>query len=496
MAIHSVTSGKGLTRRPHVRTWEESAYFQDDWRARPNLTLNLGLRYDIFTAPNEKDGYFSNLDLNTATLTINNTGGINTNYANVAPRFGFAYTATPTTVLRGGFGLTFYANDVQNAFYLQNPPYAFATGTLTSTTPLAQGVVGFPTTVSTTALKGSVWSKPYNYRNAYVEQFNLLLQRDLHGNVITVGYVGELGRHLNAQIGNYDLPAPSGSAAVPALRYAAQLPNVNTIQYFGSFAISSYHSLQTSFERRLSHGLTLNANYTLAHTLDDTNNQGTEGDGGYGLQPAIVNRYDYGNSTLDVRHRIAATANYSIPYKGGHIATMFLGGWQVNTLTFWQTGTPFAITSNVTQNGRAYINLPTVTTDRPDRLPGVPLYLSGRGVTTGILNPAAFARQAVGTAGNAGRNIVYGAHQRRSDVSLFKTLPLHDALVLQLRAECFNISNTANFAQPGGTISSYSATPDANGRLEATSANNFGVSTSTAAGSAARQFQFAAKITF
>jgi len=487
---------QGLTRRPHVRTWEDSAFVQDDWRALPNLTLNMGLRYDIFTAPNEKDSFFSNLDLNTATLTVNSTGGIQTNHANLAPRFGFAYTATPNLVLRGGFGLSFYANDVQNAFYLQNPPYAFATGTLISTTPVSQGVVAFPTTVSTTALSGSVWSKPYNYKNAYVEQFNLLLQRDFKGNVVTVGYVGELGRHLNAQIGNYDLPAPGGSATVPALRYAAQLPNVNTIQYFGSFAVSNYHSLQTSFERRLSHGLTLNANYTLAHTMDDTNNQGTDGDAGYGLQPALVSTYDYGNSTLDVRHRIAATANYAIPFKGSHLASLAFGNWQVNALAFWQTGTPFAITSSVTQNGRAYINLPTVTSDRPNRVPGVPLYSSSRNATLGFLNPAAFARQPIGTAGNVGRNIVNGSHQRRADLSLFKTFPLHDALALQLRAECFNISNTPNFAQPGGTINSYASTPDANGNLVATRAGNFGISTATTAGSAGRQFQFAAKVTF
>lgn len=486
---------QGLTRRPHVRTWEESAFIQDDWRVLPSLTLNMGVRYDIFTAPDEKDGFFSNLDLNTASLVVSKTGGVRTNYANFAPRFGFAETLAPNLVLRGGFGMTFYANDVQNAFYLQNPPYAFATGTLTSTTPMSAGVVAFPSAVSTTNLSGAVWSKPFSYKSAYVEQFNLLVQRDFKGNVATVGYVGELGRHLNAQIPNYNLPVPSGSATVPALRYATQLPNVNTIQYFGSFAVSNYHSLQTSFERRLSHGLTLNANYTLAHAMDNTNNQGTEGDGGYGLQPALISTYDYGNSTLDVRHRVAVTANYAIPFHGSNrMAKWALGNWQVNTLAFWQTGTPFAITSNVTQNGRAYINLPTVTSDRPDRI-GNP-FLSNPNATTGFLNPAAFARQVLGTAGNAGRNIIHGPHQRRADLSLFKTFPIRDALAMQFRAECFNISNTPNFAQPGGAITSYAATPDANGRYVATNTGNFGVSTSTAAGSAARQFQFAAKITF
>jgi len=486
---------QGLTRRPHVRTWEETAFVQDDWRLIPSLTLNLGVRYDIFTAPNEKDGYFSNLNLNTLTLVTNQTGSIRTDYTNIAPRIGFAESVTPTLVVRGGFGLTYYASDVQNAFYLQNPPYSFATGTLTSTTPLSSGVVAAPTASSTTALSGAVWSKPFGYRDAYVEQFNLLVQKDFRGNVFTAGYVGELGRHLNAQIPNFDLPAPSGSSTVPSLVYATQLPNVNTIQYFGSFAVSSYHSLQTSFERRLSHGLTLNANYTLAHALDNTNNQGTEGDAGYGLLPAHVSTYDYGNSTLDVRHRIAATANYAIPFHGpGRLTKLVLGDWQVNALSFWQTGTPFAVTSAVTQSGLAYINLPTVTVDRPDRI-GNP-FLAHPSATTGFLNPASFARQVIGTAGNAGRNIMHGPHQRRTDLSLFKTLPIHEKVNLQLRAECFNISNTPNFALPNGQIASYSATPDANGRYEATSAGNFGISTSTAAGSAARQFQFAAKVSF
>ena len=488
-------SRQGLTRRPHLRTWEESAFVQDNWRVFPSLTLSVGLRYDIFTAPDEKDGYFSNLNLQTAQLVTDDTGGIQTNYANVAPRLGLAKTITPTTVLRGGFGLTFYANDVQNAFYMQNPPYSFATGTVTSTTPLSAGVVPFPTQVSTTNLSGSVWTKPFDYKNAYVEQFNLLLQRNFGGNVLTVGYVGELGRHLNAQIANINVPAPSGSAVVPALRFATELPKVNTVQFFGSFAVSSYHAFQASFERRLSHGLTLNANYTLAHTLDNTNNQGTDGDNGYGLQPALTSTYDYGNSTLDLRHRAAVTANYAIPFHGSNrMARWVLGDWQANALVFWQTGTPFAITSSVTQNGRAYINLPTITMDRPDRV-GNP-FLAHPSATHGYLNQAAFARQSIGTAGNAGRNIVHGPHQRRADISMFKTFPLREMLALQIRAECFNLSNTANFAQPSGTITSYVAAPDGNDRYVATNAGNFGVSTATAPGSAARQFQFAAKVTF
>lgn len=490
---------QGLTFRPHVRTWENGAYVQDDWRAFPSLTLNLGVRYDIFTAPNEEDGNFSNLNLASATLITDPTGGIRTDFDNLAPRIGFAKTIDPTLVVRGGFGLTFYANDVQNAFYLQNPPYAFATGTITSTAPLSQGVAPAPVSSSVTSPSGALWAKPFNYRNAYVEQFNLLVQKDFSGNVLTLGYVGENGRHLNAQIPNADLPPPQGpvaaGTAAPAFLYGTQLPKVNQIQFFGSFAASSYNSLQASYERRLSHGLTANLNYTWAHALDDTNNQGTEGDGGYGLQPARVSTVDYGNSVLDIRHHLAATADYLIPFHGAnHTERAVLEGWQLNSLVYWQTGVPLAITDSVTQNGRAWINLPNVTQDRPDRISN-PVF-SNTSPTSGFVRPAAFARQTLGTEGDAGRNILHGPHQRRADLSLFRTFSLEKSLALELRAECFNLSNTPNFAQPSGNISAYSTTPDANGRYEATGAGGFGVITSTTAGTSGRQFQFAAKVSF
>jgi hypothetical protein len=484
-------SRQSLLDKLYLSTNETGAYFQDDWRATPNLTLNMGLRYDVFTEPSEQNGNFGNLDLNTFQLVVNKKAGISNSYVDVAPRFGFAYSPRSSTVVRGGFGLTFLTDDTNVMFFLLNPPYAYSSGAISQTTPISKGVVA-PVAPSTTNLSGSIVAKPRDWLNGYVEQFNLLVQQDFSGNVLTVGYVGTLGRRIGQQVPNWDLPAPSGSAPIPAQRFATQLPSVNTIQYFADFGETNYSALQVNLERRLYKGLTVNGNYTWAHALDDVPNV-TDGELAVDLQPTMIGTYDYGNSALDVRNRIAFTANYVLPKISGN---RLANGWQVNALTFWQTGLPFDISSAVTQgpSNLAYINLKTVTVDRPNRV-GTARPVANPGFLQ-YFSPAAYARQPIGTAGNAGRNVNYGPHFRRTDMSLFRTFPIHKELSAQLRVECFNITNTPNFAQPNSQITAYSSTADANGNFEATNNGSFGSITSTAFGSYARQFQFAAKFTF
>ena len=113
---------QNLLVQPQYRIWEPSVFVQDDWRVTPKLTLNLGLRYDVFTAETEKHGNIANLDLWNSQLIVGGTGGVSTQYGNVAPRFGFAYTPQSSTVIRGGFGLSYFPGDVQNALVLINPP--------------------------------------------------------------------------------------------------------------------------------------------------------------------------------------------------------------------------------------------------------------------------------------------------------------------------------------------------------------------------------------
>ncbi len=487
-------------KQQYDRSWEPSVYFQDDWRATDHLTLNLGIRYDVFAQPAEKYGNSSNFNLSNLSLIQSNTGGARTNYHDISPRLGFDAGIGKGRVLRGGFGLTFFPGYSNSELILVNPPTGFSTGNVLSTIPISVAGVKAVTVQSTATadLSGSLISRDPNAPASYMEQFNLLLQQEIgSGTVLTVGYVGQLGRHLVDEVPNIDIPAPTGpyagnvAPAPPALVYAAQLPKVTTINYYGSFGASSYNSIQISAERRASHGLTTNVNYTYSHNLDDLI-EIFDGDlspsYGFGDLTSQIGSYDYGNSSLDLRSRFAGFFSYDLPVgtSGSHLYKAVLGGFRFNGLGFWQTGSAFTVTAAGSQaNGLATINLPTVTIDRPN-ITARPATSGAIGPGTTFFNVNAFAQQTYGTPGNERRNQLFGPHLRRGDLSLFKTVSLRDSLRLELRAECINFTNTPNFSKPASTIASYASL----------TAGGFGSVTSTLPGYSGRQFQFAARLSF
>ncbi len=491
--------------KPYERSWEPSAYLQDDWRATNHLTFNLGLRYDVFTKPSEKYGNYSNFDLGSLSIIKNNTGGIQNTYTDVSPRFGFDASFGKGMVLRGGFGLAFYVSDAVVSTVISNPGVSINTGFIFNPTPInVTGVVpAVQQSTSTANLTGTVTSKPLSQPDSYFEQFNLLFQKELRATVISVGYVGQVGRHISNQVPNLDLPAPTGPVPAgtppPALVYSKSLPNINTIDEFANFGASSYNSLQVSLERRIAKGLTANFNYTYSHNLDDVYHE-YDGDGlvttVFGLKPGNVSTYDYGNSPLDLQSRFAGFFSYDLPFgqTGSRLYRTIAGGLRLNGLGFWQTGSPFTVISSVTQsNGLATINLPTVTSDKPN----VVAPIRTNGSLSQFFSVSSFAQQPLGTAGNERRNQVFGPDLRRGDLSLFKTLSLPEGVSLELRAECFNFTNTPNFAAPNSTITAYapSANPAAGGSV-ATAAGGFGSINSTVFGYSGRQFQFAARFSF
>ncbi|MGH7484057.1 MAG: TonB-dependent receptor, partial [bacterium] len=458
---------------PNYRSWEPGFYAQDSWKVRPWLTLNYGLRYDIYTPFTEADGRISNFDPATNKLLVpasalsalnaqgvdttgivasSNTAGLKTTYSDFEPRLGFAASLGHQTVLRGGFGIADFPGNYTSNASLKNAPFngvyapsingqgcqsTLATqietaSTGSSTLPSCQIGLG-----QTTALAGGIpipvpqslispsLSLPdnvaLNFRTSYVEQFNLLLQKQFGQNVVTIGYVGSVGRHLPVVINDINVPNPLTAPASlrgPDGRFdvrptAAILPGLGGVGEYESAGSSSYHSLQTSFQRRYSNGLTVSANYTYSHSIDDATTLSYEGQEGFGnANPFDIRGVETGNSDLDLRHRFVGTVTYELPFGKNFDGAkkVALAGWQANSVLIWNSGSPFSITDNFTGFANSVFNGIGGGPTRPDQI--APATLSNPSISGTFFNPGAFVIPTLGTIGNTSRNSLYGPHFR------------------------------------------------------------------------------------
>jgi outer membrane receptor protein involved in Fe transport len=457
---------------PHYNTKEPFVYVQDDWRATSNLTVNLGLRYDVFTPFTEQDDHLVNVDLATSTILVagrngvSRTANIKTDYSNLAPRLGFSATLPAKMVLRGGYGLSYFPGNYMSQSFLKSAPFTSTYGPIISTA--ASGGVpnlflrnGVPLPVATdiTVPAGTFQAERLDFSNTRTQQYNLFIEREVAGNVIGGGYLGWRQDHLTQYIGNMNL-APAAAGAIPARRvFFSTLPNVSSIPLIASDYEGTYNAMQLTFSRRQGNGLTVSSNYTLAHAVVTNASP---------WDPKVTERFD---SNFDIRHRVVLSANYELPFfqSEGGLAHNVLGGWQVNTVAFYQTGLAFTVS-----NGTARSN--TGGGDRPNQI-GEPVL--DNPTIDQWFNIAAFAAQPVNTVGNTGANTLHGPPQRRIDLSVFKNITLGARTRMQLRAEVFNVTDTPSFANPNAAFGTA----------------GFGSITST--GSAIpRQTQFAVKFLF
>ena len=468
---------------PHNRTWEPHGFIQDDIHATPNLTLNVGIRYDLFTPYTEINNILSNFDTGLARIVIagqngiDGHGNIQTDYSNAAPRVGFAYTVTPRTVVRGGFGMTFAPENMTSGAALVNQPFTATFGPYAPTAPQAAGFKkfanGLPASVPASATNpvGAVTAAlDPHFRSTYIEQFNLTVEREFAGVVGSLSYVGELGRHGAYYLSDYNTLQPNTTVFAnpndtttntPVLntvngfdyntlrRYHAQQPGITSIPLLTSNAISSYHAMQAVLKRRFSKGLDLQVAYTLAHLLDDAESISNNGGNGFGSSAELIPTIEYGNGNLDVRHRVTGTFNYSLPF--GNSLHGFMGvlgkGWQANGLVVWNTGLPFSVINTINRSGT---RPNSGTSDRPNMISSGKV---GHPTIGHWFDTNAFAFQKLGTVGTERRNQLYGPGLQRVDLSLFKNFTLRERLALEFRTEAFNVLNTAQFTNPNATLS-------------------------------------------
>ena len=457
-----------ITRGNLQRNYYANAYTwfaQDTFQVNPHLNLNYGINW-IYQSP------FSD-PTNRISTFIPSKGGIvfagkdidtlwPRDFNNFAPRFGFAYQPKPNgkMVIRGGYGI-FYDVPNLNAFADNRPPNSGAFGinanpagsdpvyaisrsnfTLVPNQPFFDSASG-PTTLG-------VFSVSQNFRNAYVQNYNLNGQYQLgQTTVLQVGYVGSLSRKLLIVRDINQPPTSSlGTAATRAAQqllrpYYAQFPTYGTINQVESVGNSAYNGFTASLRTSNWHGIISQFSYTGGHAEDTLSSvRARNPTNSYDLH------YDYGNSDFDVRHTFTSYINYGLP--NANHAKLLLNGWQLNTLLSFHTGQPFTVFSGQNVSG---------TFEGRDRVDvvGDPFAGTTSSISSGAiqyLNKAAFAQPANGTFGNEPRNKYYGPGFGTVDFSTFKNTKITERVTAQLRIEIFNLFNRTNLPPPNTTLSS------------------------------------------
>jgi Carboxypeptidase regulatory-like domain len=509
-------------KRQYFRFWEPNIYVQDDWRANSWLHVNIGLRWDYFTPITAAQGERSSWDPALAgkctpaacnPFNIGARAGVKSYWTNFEPRLGFAATPRQGLVVRGGFGMSRFAQDfASGSMNLYNPPFIplnldcnTSSGVgCPNNAPgwrLQQGAPPVIIPPINNQLPGTVGAHAVDYPQAYIMQWNLTVQKQFGANVVSAGYVGQIARHLQ-YAPNINVPAPSQNGLKNYLPrvYSGVMPNLASINYYTATGASEYNAAQFSFERRYAKGLTANVNYTFARNLTNISDGGTTGAATVGSILPYDRSYDWGNSDIGIKNRLSFRVNYELPFgkSGSRMHKLAVGGWQLNMLAFYQSGVPFTVINNVTPVASNVSDL--VTVDRPNVVAGQS-YVPDNQDYNNWINVNKFAAQPVGKVGNESRTQLYGPKQRSADVSIFKDFQLLEKMKLQFRAEVYNITNTENFGQPNIGINKWSATlpgvaTGAPGATPVLGAGGFGQITQSNLALNPRQYQFALKLIF
>jgi len=508
----------------HLRTSMDNVYAQDDWKVRPNLTLNLGLRWEYGGPYSEKNNYISNFDPTTQTvLTISpgavagngvtpfHGGGVygrtlvNPDLNNFGPRVGFAYSPMPNTAIRGGYGVSFVhytragsgnilaINAPQALFVAVPQPAPSTTNKCPSGAPATNCHVtsdqGYPATLVTSfnpATDNITWV-PKDRRDSYVQSYFLSVQRELAKNILLdVAYVGNHAVKLEGFL-NANQKNPSLNFARPFTNWPSDITAAPNAFW------SNYNALQVRYEQRMVAGLTLLNSFTWEHSLDNAS-ASLEGNTP-SPQDANNIRADYSQSDYNLPVANVTSLIYELPFgRGRHflsdanpIVNGVLGGWQLSVINTAQAGTPFNLVYSPNSANQVSQQISATYRGaneyRPNVVPGqkVTQGVSNRAAGTGYVNYINYAalvlpatRNSAGTLlspfGNASRNPGRTPAFNQTDLAANKrfSTPI-ESLKVEFRTEFYNIFNHTNFYLPGsGLGGTLGGAPTSGGQITST----------------------------
>jgi hypothetical protein len=388
---------------------------------------------------------------------VSRSANIKTDYSSWAPRFSFAYQLTSRTIVRAGYGLFYFpqGNAGTNIRQFRQPPYDFVVNIPFSGNdiPTTRASQGFPIVTTSPNLRQgpalfALRGVTPDFQNGQSQQFNLAVQRELGKNLVaTLGFVGSAGANLY-WARNINLPDPGPGAIDPRRPYFNVLPGVTGITWLESSGNSFYSSMQTSLEKRFSHGLYFLGNWTWSHGLDNVGGDG--GANGPLPQNPRNRRADWASSNSDVRHRVNLASSYQLPFGPGRryvtkgAAAQVLGGWEVGGVAVMQSGLPYTVLaagspSNTGNGSRAN------PIDGREPVPG------SQNINQWF-DPSAFTTPPAFTWGTLGRNTLNAPALYNLDFSIAKKFRFGETKELQFRSEFFNGLNHPQFGLPNNTI--------------------------------------------
>ena len=445
-ASNAVSSATYAAQLPvnGLRKTEVYAYAQDEWKLRPTLTANLGLRYSFYNRFHEVLGRAIPFDFGTCGPAGFCGAGAdfgNPNTLDLDPRLSLTWApsrAAGKKVLRAGFGI--YHGDGQ--LDDQNLPISNEVARYSLSAKTIPGL-SFPVTPFLAGMPGIVSPRNMDRRrkDMYVSQWGLSGQQALPASFVgTLSYIGSKGTHLLTT--SYVNLIDPGTGLRPNAAFAQ-------VEYRGNTNNSSYEGLSASLQRTFQRGLLTSINYTYSHEIDEDAAGG--GDADFPQNPACL-ACERASGDFDVRHVLNANAVYELPLGSGKrwlsrggVASAVLGDWSTTTIVTARTGLPVNVT--IDRSSSSVATGYTIN-QRPNLVPGVSLRPPGGRSIGQWLNPAAFAPVVGPGYGDTPRNIGRGPGLWQADLGLRKQIPLSERYLMEFRGEFFNVFNRAQYGLP------------------------------------------------